>query len=110
MIQIKQIWVLNKRRRGMRSSLYIWCRGKGTCLRVKTSLTHNLAGPHSAVYIVQVICSTTSGSQYKYDVGVFCPPSMNKYWSLSGLKFSMAMAEGGDRLGNKLQMKENLSS
>jgi hypothetical protein len=31
-----------------------------------------LAGPHSAVYIVQVICSTTSGNQYKFDVGVFC--------------------------------------
>ena len=37
----------------------------------------NLAGPHSAVYIVQVICSTTYGSQYKFDVGVFCLPSMN---------------------------------
>jgi hypothetical protein len=37
----------------------------------------DLAGPHTTVYIVQVICSTTSGRQYKFDVGVFCLPSMN---------------------------------
>jgi hypothetical protein len=38
----------------------------------------NLTGPHSAVCIVQVICSTTSGSQYKFDVGVFCLPSIKQ--------------------------------
>jgi hypothetical protein len=33
-----KIWVLNKRRRGMRTSVYIWCRGKGTCLEWKLAL------------------------------------------------------------------------
>jgi hypothetical protein len=34
----KKNWVLNKRRNGIRTSVYIWCRGKWMCLEWKLVL------------------------------------------------------------------------
>jgi hypothetical protein len=71
-----KIWVLNKRRRGMRTSVYIWCRGKGSwstlcCIHSSSDMLYHLGKP------IYIWCWCILPTQYELH-------------TLSGLKFPMA--------------------